>query len=261
VWSAKLDAPALRAATGSADFSAKLWDALSGDQLLDFNCSHIVKSVDFSPCNRQLLCAGKFKKLKIFDLEKVRENQGATPRTRQSNREHLVPFSLARFACGMRGEGGGREPGSAPFLSQHADNRAGVSAGGARRSHGGSQGSSLVTQRVDALQRGGRQGPADLGRQVGIAGKGLLASPFTVSFFTTIVLTHPFICSASVCVCVCVCGLLQVKAIEVKKEITSVQLNCGGEVITFTAGTEVHFLDTTVSIGFSGFMFTPTTRR
>ena len=183
MWSAKLDAPALRAATGSADFSAKLWDALSGDQLLDFNCSHIVKSVDFSPCNKQLLCAGKFKKLKIFDLEKVRENQGATPRTRQSNREHLIPFSLARFACGMRGGGGGRELGSAPFLSQHADNRAGVSAGGARRSHGGSQGSSLVTQRVDALQRGGRQGPADLGRQVGIAGKGLLASQFTVSFF------------------------------------------------------------------------------
>lgn len=71
VWSAKLDKPALRAATGSADFSAKLWDALTGDQLADFNCSHIVKSVDFSPCNKQLMCAGKFKKLKIFDLEKV----------------------------------------------------------------------------------------------------------------------------------------------------------------------------------------------
>jgi WD40 repeat protein len=101
VWSAKLDSPALRAATGSADFSAKLWDALSGDQLLDFNCSHIVKSVDFSPCNKQLLCAGKFKKLKIFDLEKVRETRApCNPRTRQNNKKHREEparyLSLAR---------------------------------------------------------------------------------------------------------------------------------------------------------------------
>jgi hypothetical protein len=72
-----------------------------------------------------------------------------------------------------------------------------------------------------------------------------------------------------VCVCVCAsvraCGVLQVKAIEVKKEITSVQLNCGGEVITFTAGTEVHFLDTTVSLGLGvegrGSRFTPSIQR
>jgi WD40 repeat protein len=98
VWSAKLDAPALRAATGSADFSAKLWDALSGDQLLDFNCSHIVKSVDFSPCNKQLLCAGKFKKLKIFDLEKVRETRAqphAQGKTTRSTEGSLLDTSLS----------------------------------------------------------------------------------------------------------------------------------------------------------------------
>ncbi|KAJ1469506.1 WD40-repeat-containing domain protein [Baffinella frigidus] len=71
VWSAKLNPPGLRAATGSADFSAKLWDALSGDQLHEFNCSHIVKSVDFSQDSKQLLCGGKFKKLKLFDLTKL----------------------------------------------------------------------------------------------------------------------------------------------------------------------------------------------
>ena len=69
VWSARLDPPALRAATGSADFSAKLWDALTGDQLHEFNCGHIVKSVDFSEDSGSLLCGGKFKKLKIFDLQ------------------------------------------------------------------------------------------------------------------------------------------------------------------------------------------------
>nr|XP_027061232.1 serine-threonine kinase receptor-associated protein-like [Coffea arabica] len=48
VWSCCLDKPALRAASASADFSVKLWDALSGDELHSFERKHIVRACSFS---------------------------------------------------------------------------------------------------------------------------------------------------------------------------------------------------------------------
>lgn len=49
VWSAKVDnLTRTLAATGSGDFSAKLWCLTSGKELFEFKHKHVVKSVDFS---------------------------------------------------------------------------------------------------------------------------------------------------------------------------------------------------------------------
>eukprot|EP00286_Rhodomonas_abbreviata_P022103 CAMPEP_0181315646 /NCGR_PEP_ID=MMETSP1101-20121128/15486_1 /TAXON_ID=46948 /ORGANISM="Rhodomonas abbreviata, Strain Caron Lab Isolate" /LENGTH=321 /DNA_ID=CAMNT_0023422867 /DNA_START=16 /DNA_END=981 /DNA_ORIENTATION=+ len=151
VWSARLDTPALRAATGAADFTARLWDALTGDELHQFNCAHIVKSVCFSPDSHQLLCAGKFKKLKLYDVEKLAptaEIEG-----------HTAGVKTALFLpCGTKAVSGGEDK----------------------------------TLRVWDLKSN-----------------------------------------------------QQIQSIEVQKEITSMDLAYDGSMLTLTAGTQVHFWDTT----------------
>eukprot|EP00270_Netrium_digitus_P014879 TRINITY_DN513_c0_g1_i5.p1 TRINITY_DN513_c0_g1~~TRINITY_DN513_c0_g1_i5.p1 ORF type:complete len:353 (-),score=98.26 TRINITY_DN513_c0_g1_i5:268-1326(-) len=70
VWGATLDTPALRAATASADFSARVWDALTGDELHLFEHKHIVRTIDFSASTKRLLTGGAEKLLRVFDLER-----------------------------------------------------------------------------------------------------------------------------------------------------------------------------------------------
>lgn len=69
VWSTALDRQGLRAVTGSADFSCKLWDASSGQELASFPHQHVVKAVDFAPDSKSFLSAGFEKKAMVFDLE------------------------------------------------------------------------------------------------------------------------------------------------------------------------------------------------
>lgn len=73
VWSCCLDKHALRAASASADFSAKLWDALTGDELHSFEHKHIVRACAFSEDTHFLLTGGMEKVLRIFDLNRPEE--------------------------------------------------------------------------------------------------------------------------------------------------------------------------------------------
>lgn len=70
VWSCALDPTATLAATASADFSAKVWDALSGTEKLSFQHSHIVRCCAFANGSTRLATGGHEKLLRIFDLER-----------------------------------------------------------------------------------------------------------------------------------------------------------------------------------------------
>ncbi|CAI0389665.1 unnamed protein product [Linum tenue] len=70
VWSSCLDTNALRAASASADFTAKVWDALTGDELHSFEHKHIVRACAFSEDTHLLLTGGLEKILRIYDLNR-----------------------------------------------------------------------------------------------------------------------------------------------------------------------------------------------
>ncbi|CAN1331416.1 Serine-threonine kinase receptor-associated protein [Linum perenne] len=70
VWSCCLDTNALRAASASADFTAKVWDALTGDILHSFEHKHIVRACAFSEDTHLLLTGGMEKILRIYDLNR-----------------------------------------------------------------------------------------------------------------------------------------------------------------------------------------------
>lgn len=73
VWGVDINRDATKAATGAADFSAKVWDALSGEEELTLQHKHIVKSVNFSNDSAALATASNDKILRIFDLEQPSE--------------------------------------------------------------------------------------------------------------------------------------------------------------------------------------------
>jgi serine-threonine kinase receptor-associated protein len=58
VWSCVVDPSATLAATASADFSAKLWDALTGLEKATFQHKHIVRTCCFSSSSRKLVTGG-----------------------------------------------------------------------------------------------------------------------------------------------------------------------------------------------------------
>ncbi|PWN30172.1 WD40 repeat-like protein [Jaminaea rosea] len=73
VWSAKLsggEGGCSRAVTGSADFSAKVWDTFSGECLHTFPHDHIVRAVGVDREGGRCLTGGHEKRLRLFDLNR-----------------------------------------------------------------------------------------------------------------------------------------------------------------------------------------------
>lgn len=71
VWCGKLSAgDASIAVTGSADFSAKVWDTFTGDCLHTFPHNHIVRTVAINGDGGKVVTAGHEKKLRLFDLHR-----------------------------------------------------------------------------------------------------------------------------------------------------------------------------------------------
>uniref|UniRef100_A0A183AF66 Serine-threonine kinase receptor-associated protein n=1 Tax=Echinostoma caproni TaxID=27848 RepID=A0A183AF66_9TREM len=70
VWACNLDAHATKAATGAADFTAKIWDTSSGQELLSITEDHIVRCLDLSKTDSgaHLLTANNLKKIRVYDL-------------------------------------------------------------------------------------------------------------------------------------------------------------------------------------------------
>ncbi|KAF2019798.1 WD40 repeat-like protein [Aaosphaeria arxii CBS 175.79] len=85
VWQARLSADATLAATGSADFSAKVWDTNTGEALHTLQHNHIVRAIALpnQPRPQILATGGMEKKLRIFDLSHTSSSadgsSGATP--------------------------------------------------------------------------------------------------------------------------------------------------------------------------------------
>ncbi|KAJ8669041.1 hypothetical protein QAD02_000300 [Eretmocerus hayati] len=70
VWGVALNSEATKAASGAADFNAKVWDAITGEEIHSFQHKHIVKCVEFSQDSVYLSTGSNEKLVRIFDLNK-----------------------------------------------------------------------------------------------------------------------------------------------------------------------------------------------
>jgi len=91
VWSAHINNNASMVVTGSADYTAKVWDSVNGKELHSFVHTRIVKSTHFSQDGKRVLTGGQDKTLRIYDLTKPE----AEPATLEA---HTQPVKIALWS-------------------------------------------------------------------------------------------------------------------------------------------------------------------
>jgi WD40 repeat protein len=57
-----------RCATAGADFHIKVWNAIKGKQMAEFEDSSVVKSVDFSIDEKSIISGGYSKRILVFSI-------------------------------------------------------------------------------------------------------------------------------------------------------------------------------------------------
>uniref|UniRef100_A0A2M4APQ3 Serine-threonine kinase receptor-associated protein n=1 Tax=Anopheles triannulatus TaxID=58253 RepID=A0A2M4APQ3_9DIPT len=68
VWGVALNDQATLAASGAADFTGKIWNAVSGEEVHSLQHNHIVKTVAFSRDSQYLVTGSNEKLVRVFDL-------------------------------------------------------------------------------------------------------------------------------------------------------------------------------------------------
>ncbi|KAL9617033.1 MAG: hypothetical protein Q9160_008150 [Pyrenula sp. 1 TL-2023] len=87
VWSSEIAVDGKTAATGSADFTAKIWDTQTGECLYTLAHNHIVRAVSFprQKAPPVVITGGADKVLRIWDLERCTKNPEATGTRNQAS--------------------------------------------------------------------------------------------------------------------------------------------------------------------------------
>jgi len=103
VWSAQLNSSTTLACTGSADYTAKVWNAITGEELHSFTHDHVVKSVAFSQDSQCVLTGGHDKCLRIFDLK-----QSEAPIIKMRCEEYIRKLVVPTPTLAITGEAKGQ---------------------------------------------------------------------------------------------------------------------------------------------------------
>ncbi|CAO1338067.1 unnamed protein product [Diamesa serratosioi] len=77
VYSVSLNSTATLAASGAADFSGKVWNAITGEELKSYQHNHIVKTVSFDAKNQHLVTGSNEKLIRVFDLNESPANESS----------------------------------------------------------------------------------------------------------------------------------------------------------------------------------------